>query len=482
MAKLPTKYRPKRVFKNKKGYYFIVNKKKRYIKLGEDISEKKLININIKNVMGYVARKNKNRVTQQTKKVTQGAPPTITSRGQSTAFSTGGLSGYQLLFNKQFVPQLQNIAQPVSSDSTKALTDIIKGLADVAKEYKPLMIKDKPTAPTIEDKPSVTAPSFFQSSMKKIRNTLRRRSSNLGPAERVPVNKPSQTVPPPTTSEASPMMTPRNMSNIGLQRTTPGTPRNVVEITDASTSAYKPKRQFSDMTQQEYKRLYQYIAKASPDSIQEPTSVNTFYSAGNLKRVIDKSKFMDTLSAEEFDKLVNGFSGKGQSVGQSAHDDDGLYTDEIEKILKEKTHRIIPVIASDQVKSLVPLVDKNTKDFAFVMNLDNSKQPGSHWVAVYISRPDASVEYYDSLVHQPTREFMRDIKLLVEKMEDNVYYKFKVNMIKDQSDDSSNCGYFVINFLDKRLNGGKFKEASFWQEVDASTRGEKEIEKYKSYI
>ena len=45
MTKLPTKYRPKRVFKNKKGYYFLVNKKKRYIKLGEDISEKKLINI-----------------------------------------------------------------------------------------------------------------------------------------------------------------------------------------------------------------------------------------------------------------------------------------------------------------------------------------------------------------------------------------------------------------------------------------------------
>lgn len=476
MTKLPTKYRPKRVFKNKKGYYFIVNKKKRYIKLGEDISEKKLININIKNVMGYVARKNKTTRAQPGKKVTQGAPPTITSRGQSTAFSPGGLSGYQLLFNKQFVPHLQNIAQPVNSDSTKALTDIIKGLADVAKEYKPLMIKDKPSAPTIEDKPSVTAPSFFQSSMKKIRNTLRRRSSNLGPAERVPVNKPSQTVPPPTTSEASPMMTPRNMSDIGLHHTP--APSRVVELTDASTSAYKPKRQFSDMTQQEYKRLYKYIAKVAPDNIQEPSGVNTFYSAQNLKRVIGRSNFMDTLSAEEFDKLVNGFSGKGPS----AHDDDGLYTDEIEKILQEKTHRIIPVIASDQVKTLAPLVDKNTKDFAFVMNLDNSKQPGSHWVAVYISRPDASVEYYDSLVHQPTREFMRDIKLLVEKMEDNVYYKFKVNMIKDQSDDSSNCGYFAINFLDKRLNGGKFKEASLWQEVDASGKGEKEIERYKSYI
>ncbi len=162
MAKLPTKYRPKRVFKNKKGYYFIVNKKKRYIKLGEDISEKKLININIKNVMGYVPRKNKTTRAQPTKKVTMTTEPTITSRGQSTAFSTGGLGGYQLLFNKQFVPQLQNVAQPASSDSTKALTDIVKGLADVAKEYKPLMIRDKPIAQRVEDnKPSDTSSFLF---------------------------------------------------------------------------------------------------------------------------------------------------------------------------------------------------------------------------------------------------------------------------------------------------------------------------------
>ena len=152
------------------------------------------------------------------------------------------------------------------------------------------------------------------------------------------------------------------------------------------------------------------------------------------------------------------------------------------KILKDKTHRVIPVIASDQIKTLLPLVNKNTHEFAFVMNMDTSKQPGSHWIAVYISRPDASVEYYDSLVHQPTKSFMKDIKQLIEKMDDNVYYKFKVNMVKDQSDSSSNCGYFAINFLDKRLNGVKFKEASFWREVDESRKGEKDIEMYKNYI
>jgi hypothetical protein len=42
---------------------------------------------------------------------------------------------------------------------------------------------------------------------------------------------------------------------------------------------------------------------------------------------------------------------------------------------------------------------------------------------------------------------MKDIKLLVERMIDDVYYKLKVNMVNDQSDTSANCGYFAVDFL-----------------------------------
>jgi hypothetical protein len=55
-------------------------------------------------------------------------------------------------------------------------------------------------------------------------------------------------------------------------------------------------------------------------------------------------------------------------------------------------------------------------------------------------------------------------------------------MVKDQSDKSANCGYFAINFLDKRLNWKKWDEASFFHTMENSKQGEKNIEKYKSYL
>ena len=44
------KFRPKRIFKNKKGYYFKVNKRKRYIKFDGKMKEKSLINNNFMNI------------------------------------------------------------------------------------------------------------------------------------------------------------------------------------------------------------------------------------------------------------------------------------------------------------------------------------------------------------------------------------------------------------------------------------------------
>ncbi len=47
----------------------------------------------------------------------------------------------------------------------------------------------------------------------------------------------------------------------------------------------------------------------------------------------------------------------------------------------------IPVMASDETPHLSALVNENTKDFAFVMNLDKSNKEGLHWIAVFISYP-----------------------------------------------------------------------------------------------
>ena len=77
------KYRPKRIFYNdKKGkYYYIIHNKKKYMKVDNSISKNKLININIKNTLGYVSRKKK-----KVKKLPgEAAAPSVTSK--TLAFS-----------------------------------------------------------------------------------------------------------------------------------------------------------------------------------------------------------------------------------------------------------------------------------------------------------------------------------------------------------------------------------------------------------
>ena len=47
---------------------------------------------------------------------------------------------------------------------------------------------------------------------------------------------------------------------------------------------------------------------------------------------------------------------------------EGMTTDEIQAVLKKKTHHIIPVIASNDIPTLLPLVGPTTKEFGFVIN------------------------------------------------------------------------------------------------------------------
>ena len=45
-----------------------------------------------------------------------------------------------------------------------------------------------------------------------------------------------------------------------------------------------------------------------------------------------------------------------------------MTTDEIQDVLKKKTHHIIPIIASNDIPTLLPLVGPTTKEFGFVIN------------------------------------------------------------------------------------------------------------------
>jgi hypothetical protein len=111
------------------------------------------------------------------------------------------------------------------------------------------------------------------------------------------------------------------------------------------------------------------------------------------------------------------------------------------------------------------------------MNTQPHTQDGKHWVAVYIDPlKSKTVEYYNSFGDPCPQDVLVGIKKIVDKMKTDTYLKFKENRIKQQSADSSNCGYFAMSFLIDRYRGKPFPECTGYSDIE---RSEKNIERLK---
>ena len=87
---------------------------------------------------------------------------------------------------------------------------------------------------------------------------------------------------------------------------------------------------------------------------------------------------------------------------------------------------------------------KKIKNGAYVINLDEYADVGTHWVALYVK--DDEVIYFDSVgVEQVPKEII---------MYSTIGHKnIKANIFRIQEDNSVMCGYFCISFLDYMLAG-----------------------------
>lgn len=158
--------------------------------------------------------------------------------------------------------------------------------------------------------------------------------------------------------------------------------------------------------------------------------------------------------------------------------DDSLYDYQIEEIMKPFP-QFKGVYASDEITKLIPKIKKN-EDFGFIMNLDKRSQPGSHWVAAWVSpKNDKTIEYFDSYADEPDGSFGPQIKKVIDHLAPETYLKYKINRIKKQAESSSECGYFAMQFLMDRMEGKPFKDASGFSDVRA---GQKGIKKFKSEL
>ena len=82
------------------------------------------------------------------------------------------------------------------------------------------------------------------------------------------------------------------------------------------------------------------------------------------------------------------------------------------------------------------------KDGAYVINLDEHSDIGTHWIALYGKNND--ITYFDSfgVEHIP-----KEIKAFIKNR------NIKTNIFRIQAYDSIMCGYFCIRFIDFMFKG-----------------------------
>jgi len=207
----------------------------------------------------------------------------------------------------------------------------------------------------------------------------------------------------------------------------------------------------------------------------------------------------ETASSDSVAEQVN------KAMGFGGVEEGGLYNDEIAKIIRKRVGEIVPVIPIDKVNTLLSYAVKGDKKFAAVVNTNPSTSDGSgadgyrpgHWRGIYINNEDdfPSVEYFDPLVEGPPEpQLVNVMRKLCKKIAPEKMCLYKQNAIRRQAKEKSTCGWHTMQFIDDRWNGVSWSEATGYDDyienlpkpIDGSQDGEadvsKYIKKYKVYL
>ena len=120
--------------------------------------------------------------------------------------------------------------------------------------------------------------------------------------------------------------------------------------------------------------------------------------------------------------------GKGKSSDDNK--DDGLYDDQIDKLMS-KFKDFKGCIMKDEIKKLLPDIEPQSR-VAFIINTDTSDKPGQHWQPIYIdgrSGPESSnlLEFFDSFGRSIPPDVLEDCKLILKIMKPETILKVKEN-------------------------------------------------------
>ena len=491
--------RPRRLYINSKGkYYYIVNGVKKFIKVPQGMSQQQIQNINIKNIIPGPAK----RLKRRTKKIVPVYSKKI-AKGEEMEKSvikteTGGLPTYIFTPQKKFL-SLGDLSTKSDDTSTDKLINLLKGAIPVIAEGA-----KKLALPAPEQKFMLgDADKDFINDM--IEGKLIETEPDVREYIRREIKKPPTTRPGFVTELAKETDSKKILEKaIKLSReTTPvGTPLREDEEEEGKPPASFPqpsksvpdeKSAYQFLTQKRLENALgrEWVLETFPGGYSAILPVSDFRTIATKLGIkdVDKKDKKELIILIKKDLTQKGFGDNG---------DDGLYNDQIEKIMKKRIKNFVPVVASDKVNDLLQYVNKGDKFFSAVINTEPSESFGRHWRCIVIDNRDdyPSAEYFDSLAEnaKPDDALLSVMRKICKRMNPEKYFKFKYNMLRRQSFNTSNCSYHVMKFIEDRHNGVPFEDASGWSDymkrqkgngyeaIDDSQDGEGDLEKYQNKI
>lgn len=427
--------RPRRLYTDDKGkFYYIINKKRVFVKVPKGATQKQVQKVNVKTIVNLPETKRlkrrKKRIKPKFEKL-----PSQNLYSVLTKQSEGGLP-YYIFKEKQQFPTLEEISKGKKDDK---LLEYIK-------------------APPKLALPPAETPKMLMGEV------ITERPMLMGE-----IIDESKSLPSPSEPEifGSPTTSPIKLS----------IPKGKI-----------PGESEFEITSKAIRKMFNKAGKVlSLDEVKKNTRKNVVF--GKYQTAVKKYKAS--------------LKGDGY-ISDGSSDDDGLYNDEIEKVMTKRIKDYVPVIPADKTDDLLKYVGRGDKRFGAIINTADSSSDGTgkrgntlgHWTAVYINNEDdyPSIEYFDPLVEGdiPDRLY-NSLRKIARKMNPEMYFKFKPNMIRRQDIKKSTCGWHSMKFLDDRYNGMPFHEASGYSDfieqnkgADGSADGESDVQEYKkkyeSYI
>lgn len=539
-----TKQRPRRLFYDEKTkrYFYLINNKKKYIKVNKDIGAKAIAYTNIQNILPAPVRRKAIRPRTSIKPIT----------------------------NEPIVSKLIPIA-PISANLTERRLyqpkdeDLEKRLTKIEERFKPVLVQPsiptpKPTIPStstpIPTTPSTSTPFTFPSPSSYFAKITKAKApipSTLGSKEpSITASKESSTtslfgsrVAKPKTKEVSsffdffkrkqkvvPQAPFKPTGSESKEDTRVGESKEPEKKSmdkkqfEASLKKFEKslikkddgEKKKKDLDIEDYNEYLEFQMKDKTYGKYEPANYDFWKSdirflpelqtlppeeRLSLEEEARKARMSYFVPLKEGSKIMvkrkegeektkdeaeipTGSFKKFIGNGDYENDDDGIFNDELQEIFKDKMNKFLPVIPADRMNELLPLVNKDTKKFGWIQNTEPAGSMGRHWVAYYIDIPNMEVNFYDSLVEnngEPPKSSLKGLKKIIDKIHPEYYLKFKYSQIRDQNPSSKNCGYFALKFIMDRYRNVPFKSATGYDKVyDNYNNGETEIKRFKKYL